>query len=269
MFFYLSKLIWFFLQPSAFVIFLVLAGFLLTKTRFQRWGRRLVIFGAIGFLAIAFSPLGRLVMMPLEDRFPQIKAEHTLPAAKQPTGIIVLGGAVHMDVTNQRGVPSLVSGAERIFEAVKIAVKYPQTRIVLVGGTNTVADNPTADSTIVKKMMIDLGVDPARIETETRSRNTWQNAKFAKQLAKPKKGETWWLITSAFHMPRAIGCFRAAEWPVTAYPVDYYTGDKTSQFDPFYFALDGVTITDIAAKEWLGLLVYRLTGRSSALFPGP
>ena len=239
------------------------------KTRFQRWGRRLIIIGVASFLVIAFSPLGKLIMMPLEDRFPQVRAESAQPAAQRPTGIIVLGGTVHMHVTNQRGVPSLFSGAERIIEAVKVARKFPKARILLVGGTNTVAENETSDAAIVKQVMIDLGIDPARIQTEENSRNTSQNARFAKRLARPKAGENWWLITSAYHMPRAIGCFRAVEWPVTAYPVDYYTGDKTSRFDPFYFALDGVTITDIAAKEWLGLLVYRLTGRSSALFPGP
>ncbi len=269
MFFYLAKAVWFFLQPSAFVIFLILAGLLLKKTRFQRWGRRFIVIGIVGFLAIAFSPLGRQLMIPLEDRFPQIKAENPIAEAAQPDGIIVLGGTIHMRVSDQRGVPSIVSGAERIFEAVKIARKYPSARIILVGGPNTVGDNPTADSTVVKKMMIDLGIEPARLETETRSRNTWQNAEMAKQLAKPKKGETWWLITSAYHMPRAIGCFRAAAWPVTAYPVDYFTGGETSRFAPFYYALDGVTITDTAAKEWLGLLVYKATGRSSALFPGP
>ncbi len=77
------------------------------------------------------------------------------------------------------------------------------------------------------------------------------------------------MVTSAYHMPRAMGTFRQAEFEVTAYPVDYYTGGETSRFSPFYYAMDGVTITDTAAKEWLGLIVYKLTGRSSGFFPQP
>ena len=72
MFFYLSKLIWFFLQPSAFCILLIIAGVILTKTRWESFGRLIMKVGAIGVLLVAFSPLGRQLMIPLEDRFPLI-----------------------------------------------------------------------------------------------------------------------------------------------------------------------------------------------------
>ena len=174
-----------------------------------------------------------------------------------------------MHISEYRGVPSIVSGAERIIEAVKLAKYAPNARIVLSGGPNTISSKPTADSVVVKQLMIDMGVDRARIETDERSRNTWQNALYAKDIAQPKPGQNWLLVTSAYHMPRAIGCFRRAGFTVTAYPVDYLTGGRKTQFWPFYYALDGVTITDIAAKEWVGLLAYWLTGRLSTPFPRP
>lgn len=267
MFFYLSKLVWFFLQPSAAAIFIILIGLLLLKTRRKKFGRKLITLGAIAMLLIAFSPMGRLLMIPLEDRFPIV----TMGAleGERIDGIIVLGGTVHMTITDQRGVPSLVSGAERIIEAVKLAQKFPSARIILAGGPNTILSKPTADSEIVRQLMIDMGVKKERIEIETKSKNTFQNAALSKALAKPKQGENWALITSAYHMPRAIGCFRAVGWNVSAYPVDYMTGGNKSRFQPFYYALDGVTITDIATKEWLGLLAYKLSGRTKSLFPAP
>ena len=267
MFFYLSKLIWFFLQPSAFCILLIIAGVILTKTRWESFGRLIMKVGAIGVLLVAFSPLGRQLMIPLEDRFPLITFEEQ--KKQKVDGIIVLGGTVHMYVSDQRGVPSIVSGAERIIEAVKLATHFKEAKIILSGGPNTVLANPTPDAVIVKQLMVDMGIDEKRILVEGKSRNTWENAVFAKELAKPKKNENWLLVTSAYHMPRAMGTFRQANFAVKAYPVDYYTGGETSRFSPFYYAMDGVTITDTAAKEWLGLLVYRLTGRSSGYFPKP
>ena len=265
MFFYLSKIIWFFLQPSAASVFLILLGLLLSKTRWIRFSKPLITTGTIALLLIAFSPLGRQLILPLEDRFPLKKVTDINP--EKIDGIIVLGGTIHMHISDNRGVPSIVSGAERIIEAVKIAHKAPKARIVLAGGPNTITSNPTPDAVVVKQLMVDMGIDPARIEVEGRSRNTWQNALFAKQMAKPKQGENWYLVTSAYHMPRSIGCFRQAGWDVKAYPVDYLTGGKKSQFSPFYYALDGVTVTDTAAKEWLGLAVYWLTGRVNTLYP--
>ena len=156
---------------------------------------------------------------------------------------------------------------ERIIEAVKLAKRFPNARIILAGGPNTIASNPTPDSVIVKQLMTDMGINPERIEVEGRSRNTWQNAVLAKKLANPKPDENWYLVTSAYHMPRAIGCFRQVGFQVKAYPVDYLTGGEKTRFWPFYYALDGVTITDIATKEWVGLLAYWLTGRVSSIYP--
>ena len=267
MFFYLSKIVWFFLQPSAFCAFLIIAGIILTKTRWQRLGKIAVRVGAVGILLVAFSPFGRQLMIPLEDRFPLITFEDQ--KKQKVDGIVVLGGTVHMYVSDQRGVPSIVSGAERIIEAVKLANHFKEAKIVLSGGPNTLVDNPTADAVVVKQLMVDMGINADRILVEGKSRNTWQNAVFAKKIAEPKGAENWLLITSAYHMPRAMGTFRQAGFKVAPYPVDYYTGGESSRYSLFYYAMDGVTITDTAAKEWLGLIAYNLTGRSSGFFPSP
>jgi uncharacterized SAM-binding protein YcdF (DUF218 family) len=101
------------------------------------------------------------------------------------------------------------------------------------------------------------------------ARNTYENAVFSKKLAAPKPGERWLLVTSAFHMPRAIGLFRKVGFTVEPYPVDWRVGRPADVFAFTQFATDGLLRTDVGVREWLGLVAYRLAGRTDALFPGP
>ena len=113
---------------------------------------------------------------------------------------------------------------------------------------------------------LQIGFDPARVIFEDQSRNTQENVAFSRALAQPQPGESWLLITSARSMPRAVGVFRRAGWPVIGYPVDYGTPGKTG------FVLDfdltpGVNRVEGALHEWIGLFAYRILGRTDALFP--
>ncbi len=104
---------------------------------------------------------------------------------------------------------------------------------------------------------------------ESRSRNTIENALLTKQLVQPKPGERWLLVTSASHMPRSVGVFRRAGFPVEAHPVDWRTRGRADAFAPFGTLAAGLARTDTALHEWAGLVGYRLTGRTSELLPGP
>ena len=95
-----------------------------------------------------------------------------------------------------------------------------------------------------------------------------ENAQFTKTLVAPQTGEVWLLVTSARHMPRSIGVFRKAGWSMVAYPVDYVTPQPVGMPLGFNVAR-GLGAVDAAAYEWIGLVYYRLTGRSDAWFPGP
>src|SRR5262249_7625752 len=114
-----------------------------------------------------------------------------------------------------------------------------------------------------------LGLAPGRVISEGRSRNTEENAAFSKLIADPKPGERWFLVTSAYHMPRAIGVFREAGFPVEPYPVDWRIHRVEAGPPLFVTMRDGLWRTDTAVHEWVGLAVYWLTGRSSELFPAP
>lgn len=114
-----------------------------------------------------------------------------------------------------------------------------------------------------------LGVAHDRIIAEEQSRNTIENAVFSRLIAQPKPGEVWLLVTSADHMPRAIAAFRAAGFAVEAYPVNWRTRGPIDATRPFASLGEGLGMTDIAVHEWIGLLAYRLTGKTNEFFPAP
>ena len=114
-----------------------------------------------------------------------------------------------------------------------------------------------------------LGIPKARLILERDSRNTWENAMFTKQLVAPKPGERWLLVTSAFHMPRSMGIFRKAGFDVEAYPVDWRMGGREDLFSFTNMGADGLGRTEVAMREWIGLVAYRLMGRTGELLPGP
>lgn len=110
---------------------------------------------------------------------------------------------------------------------------------------------------------------PERLVLESRSRNTYENAVFTRRMVSPEPGETWLLVTSAFHMPRAKALFDKAGFPTVPWPVDYRTTGREGIGLLRDNPLDSLQTTTLAIREWTGLLAYRLTGRIDSLFPGP
>jgi uncharacterized SAM-binding protein YcdF (DUF218 family) len=261
MIFVASKLFWAVIAPGNLLLLLLWVGLLgLARGRRQR-GLRLALAAALGLLAVAILPVGDWVVAPLEARFPA----PSLPA--RIDGIIVLGGAVEPAITRAHGQVALDDAAERITETLALARRHPEARLLLSGGDASILPQPgekEADET--RRLFIDLGIPAERILVEDRSRNTFENAVESRLVASPKPGETWLLVTSAAHMPRAVGCFRHIGWNVLPYPVDYRT-----EAGPYLdFSLSGhFGLLDFAAKEWVGLVAYRLLGRIDSVFPGP
>ena len=265
MFFVLSKTVGVLLLPTNLLIVLALAGALLTATRFARAGCRLMTAAILLLALCAFSPLGNLLLYPLESRFPPWSA-----AQSAPDGIVVLGGPIDADLSVAHDVPVIHSGADRIVAAAALARKYPDARIIYAGGSANLVGSDAREADYAATIFESLGIDKARLIMDRRSRNTYENALFSKELAAPKSGERWLLVTSAFHMPRAIGLFRQVGFAVEPYPVDWRVGRSAADILAFTpLALEGLGRTDVAVREWIGLVAYRIAGRTSALFPGP
>ena len=263
MFFFLSKTAAYLLLPSNLFITLGLAGFALRFTRWRRAGARIALGSIFILLAFAFLPIGSVLMNELEQRFPAWDATRGAP-----DGIIILGGSIDPSLSLDRGSPAVVTAAGRIIAMAKLARQFPSARIIYSGGNGSLIPGKPAEADFIYPLLDAFGVPRARVLLETRSRNTEENAVFAKAIANPKPGEHWLLVTSAWHMPRAVGCFRRIGFPVEAYPTDWQTrGDV--RLVPSLEPAKNLVSTDNAVHEWLGLLAYRLSGRTSELLPGP
>lgn len=188
--------------------------------------------------------------------------------ARPPTGIIILGGAISPLLTRQTGLTSVNGDAGRVIALAHLARTFPNARIVYSGGDPSLFGNKHPETDFIGPLLDDFGVPRARVELETRSRNTAENAAFTRDIAQPKPGERWLLVTSAQHMPRAIGSFRAAGFPVEAYPVAFQV-EHHLRLRPGFTVGNNLARLDRAVNEWIGVIAYWATGRSSALFPAP
>lgn len=252
------------LLPSNFLIGLGLIALVLLFTRFAVGGRRLLVASLVLLAICGWSPLGTLLLYPLEQRFPRWDA-----GRGAPDGIVVLGGAIDPEVSVARGLPAFRGGVDRLIATATLAQRYPQARIIYSGGSaNLVADDAAKEADIAVGIFAGLGIPKQRLTMERLSRNTQENAEFSKALASPKPGERWLLVTSAYHMPRSVGVFRRAGFAVEPVPVDWHTAADVL-LTPQVFAGEGLQRSDTAIREWIGLAAYRISGKTSEFLPGP
>jgi uncharacterized SAM-binding protein YcdF (DUF218 family) len=263
MFFILSKTVVFILLPSNFLILLSLVGVVLLTTRFRRSGVWLASIGVVLLAVAGFSPLAAVMTHELERRFPPWDA-----ARGAPDGIVILGGAISPRMSRAYNQTAVSSDAGRILAIAKLARAYPQARLVYSGGDASLFAEEHAEADFIYPLLDDFGISRDRMILETKSRNTQENAQFTKDLVQPKAAERWLLVTSAQHMPRAIGSFRKAGFTVEAYPVAWHIGRRIALRPSDNFAATLLRL-DLATREWIGLIAYWLTGRTSAFLPGP
>jgi uncharacterized SAM-binding protein YcdF (DUF218 family) len=260
--FIFGKLVWALLQPGNLLLLCLLAGTLLLL-RGRRRGELLVVLSAIGLLLFAVAPIGPAMMLVLEQRFPR---PPKLP--ERLDGILVLGGAVDPRLTLSHGETAFNGSVARVLAGVALARHHPEAKLALVGGEGELFPVGFAESRATSSFVLEEGIPAARIIIEDRSRSTHENAVFAKELIRPGTGQNWVLVTSAFHMPRAVAAFRAVDWPVIPYPVDFKVDPRTGLRANFNL-LNGLGTSTIAGKEWAGLVGYRLRGWTEDLFPAP
>lgn len=266
MFYLLSKIGFFFLKPSNLLAALALVGVLLSFTPWQGLSRLLAGVGVAGLLVVGLSPAANWLMQPLEQRFPV----PDLP--ERIAGIIVLGGSIDVTASEGRGTVALTEAAERLTVVPALAARYPQAPVIHTGGAGVFFGSSFTEAEGAQQLFGDFGLAPERILLEDKARNTVENAVFTKRLIEtlPKGDGPWILVTSAYHMPRSVGVFRQVGFPsVLPYPVDFRVPEGRGASSFFSGVSSGALRFDTAFREWIGLAVYGLTGKTSALFPAP
>ena len=255
MFFLVSKLFAFVFMPSHVLVWLVVATAVLLALRLERAVRPVGIAAAAFFVLTGLLPLNIWLLRPLEDREPR---PSSLP--RHVDGVLELGGGLSTQMIESRGTLSMEETETRVTATFELARRYPNARVVFTGGSGELAGSKLSEAPAAKFAFAQLGLDPRRLLLEGKSRNTWENFRFSRDLVKPRPGEVWILVTSAWHMPRAIEIANQVGWKMIPWPSDYITPRSGSP--GFFDVARNLDRTDIAFHEWLGLLAYQLTGKA-------
>jgi uncharacterized SAM-binding protein YcdF (DUF218 family) len=251
MMFYLSKIAWGIFQPSSAVLIFFAAGGFFTAAGRTRAAIRLFVSGAILYVLFGFAPLSNWLLAPLEKQASAVAAKDLDGAA----GIIVLGGAIEGRSVLGDQAPHLNEAGERMIDAVRLAVRYPSLPVVFTGGPDPFfgRDGHESEAELARQFFERFNITPPRLMLEGRSRNTRENAVETAKLLRPRAGQKWILVTSAFHMPRAKALFEAQGFEILAWPVDFKTSGFRGSWRLFPRASDGLKRMDFVAKEWVGL----------------
>ena len=240
---------------------------------FALGARRLA--SGLGLLALSalillgFTPLAERFAATLEQRFsPFVENERPIE------GVIVLGGGVNLAASASRDRLVLGGAGDRLVAMADLARRYPQATIVFTGGSGYLAGSSRAEADLVESHLATLGLSDGRVLFERESRNTYENATMTRALLAsknlmPKQGAQWVLVTSAWHMPRAMALFRAAGFDLAAYPVDWRTAPDFEGVAADESAAGRLRLFDLAAREWTGLIAARLLGHTQTLLPAP
>lgn len=259
-----SKLFWALAAPSTFLC-VVLFGAVAARLLARRWGRRSEQVGVVGALALALAaltPLSDALITPLEQRFPARDAAAEAASGQKIAGIILLGGGLGAALTPHGYEPDLNEAADRIRTAAAWAKAFPEASVIVSGGPVSPQAGAPREADLMADALMEYGIAPARIRREAASRTTAENAAFVHV-----GGGAFVLVTSAFHMPRSVGALRARGVQVVPAPCDWRVDRSQTWMD--FNASENLKRLDIAVKEYIGLVAYRLAGKNAALFPGP
>jgi len=262
-FFVASKVFWLLAQPVSLAFLLVLSGWLLLVLHRKRLGHTAVVAGLLVYGNCAFSTVGFLLIGPLEDRF-QRPSE---PLAEVGT-IVMLGGATAGRVSTARTIPELTEAGDRLAETLRLANAYPDARVLLSGGVGLLIAEGEPEAITAQRFFLGMGLAPDRLVLEGASRNTEENAEQTARLLANLPGPVV-LVTSAFHMPRSVGLFRAVGIDVIPWPVDYRSSGTEGVGIDLANPILNLNTSGVALREWIGLAAYKITGRIADWLPGP
>jgi uncharacterized SAM-binding protein YcdF (DUF218 family) len=260
-FFYLSKIVWIVISPDSIFIILLTVCLLLFLLKQSEKATFLLVLLTFFTLFLSFFSVGNWMLYPLESRF-----QHNPELPEKVDGIIVLGGSVTPDVSAYWQQLETNEAHERLSSFIQLAQHYPDAMLVFSGGIASINQKKPTEAQIAEPYFLTSGISTDRLIIENKSRNTAENVSYIRQLVSPQSNEIWVMVTTAFHMPRAMGVFCQQNWKVIPYPVDHRTL-PTKLYQPGFSLLEHANQLVIASHEWVGLLAYYFGGKTNQLFP--
>lgn len=240
-------------------IALILATFLIFKSKFSLGSKILYVFlMASGIIVI--TPLPEWGMTCLENRFQRLQK-----FPENVKGVIIIGGIVDRKISKTRGEPSFNMFGSRMLSVLKLMHERPQLEYIIMGGGRPFIENYQEADILVRYLEF-IKPKLGKLMFDNISSTTVESAQVSYNMIKPKPGERWVLLTSAYHMPRAVGIFRKAGWDIIPYPVDFHTSGKY-EWHLNFSVWWGFMMWSISTYEMLMNAVSYMNGESDALLP--
>jgi uncharacterized SAM-binding protein YcdF (DUF218 family) len=254
--FYIAKVINYLLEPLYILFFfLIVLITLLLFTNFKKLTIFFAKFLLIVFLFFGYTPFSNFLLNKIEDFIKPSKYP-----VQQLTGVIILGGSFDLELeSKERNEVLLNSSAERLTKALEIYKKNPRLLILFSGASNKIKPIGWSESDMAKKFFLEQGVRVDNLIFENKSRNTFENISYSKDIIKNNKG-TWGLITSASHMPRSYFGFKKQGLILEPISADYRTGTSSI----FWINFDikkGLENWKIILHEVVGIFYYKIIGK--------
>jgi uncharacterized SAM-binding protein YcdF (DUF218 family) len=254
MFFILSKILGYFIKPFNLILILLLISLVVKN---DGWKKRLRWASLVLFLFFSNGIILNECLMLWEKpaiEISQLDNEYEIA--------VVLGGTTDVDrEPNDRLF--FHKGADRVTHAINLYHAGKVKKILFTGGNARLFEDPNRDNSPIFDFYAMCGVNPEDIIIESASRNTRENAFYVKELlAKNTDSGKVILITSAFHMRRAEGCFRKVGIDVTGFSTDFYTALPKDRigFDGFIPSSGALSNWNFLIKEWIGYVAYWVMG---------
>ena len=262
LFFLISKLLHFCIEPLNWVIVFVCLSLLFLGLRKSQLCKRFLVLAMLDLLIIGWLPTSEVFLRPLEDTIPKINIDKL--TADDVGGIIVLGGAIEGGkIAVDRGEISIYSSAERVTKAFELIRKYPDLPFIFSGFSGRITPSGISEADAFKQLIQEQGLADRAGHYENQSRNTYENVLFMKpmiaQIEQGKTGKPWLLITSASHMYRSVKIFQKQGLEIIPVLVDYQTANSLqwTSFD----LVDGAQNWNKLLHELIGIFAYWITGK--------
>jgi len=261
-FFILSKVVQFCIEPLNWVIIFIFLGLLFLGLRKPQLCKRFLVLALLDLLIVGWLPTSEVLVRVLEERVS--KTDLAGISEKDVGGIIILGGAVHSGTIGpDRGEVSLGAAAERVTKAFELMRKYPDLPFIFSGYSDKISPRGISESEAFKQLVIEQGFADRSGYYENQSRNTYENVIFMKpmvhEIDQTDPAKPWLLITSARHMYRSVLIFHKQGIEVIPVPVDYQTGNSLNwtSFD----LEEGAYQWNKLIHESVGLVAYWVSGK--------
>jgi len=256
-----SGFIWSIVQPSSWILWLLITALVLHLRGKSRWRNRSVMASLLLIILLGILPTGRWLLWSLERPWHQMTPPVTLNT------LVVLGGAEQVALSEDFGMALANRYAHRWTAAIELARTHPKAMVIFSGGMHKRANSLT-EADVFKQYWTNAGMDPARLLLERSARNSYSNAVGVAAMAGDGTGKGWGLVTSAFHLPRALAAFQSAGLrDITPMPTGFIARRNLWHNLPTLQLGYNMADSDLAFHEYAGLVYYRLLGRTHALWP--